>query len=287
MLIRAISFLSISILYSWGLFGLLLSQGMFENGFQRGDQLYLFLFMFGPAVGAIITALLFDRTRLKEMLGLKFRPSLWWLWAMLIPAAAIAAATWIAPYFPGVEIQSTKEAFRPIIESQVSADLVDQTLEQLPPFAVLFLLAMVTGGIVNGVLTLSEELGWRGYFWSVVRPLGFWKASFVTGLLWGLWHAPIIANGYNFPGQPVLGPVMMTLFTLALSPLMGWLRDRSGSVFTGSIFHGVLNAIAPISVMILVTDNVFFNGIIGWPGVAVLVLMTLPLLFISQQNKVA
>jgi hypothetical protein len=40
-------------------------------------------------------------------------------------------------------------------------------------------------------------------------PLGKWKAYLIVGVIWGLWHAPLIAIGFNYPGMPVLGILMM------------------------------------------------------------------------------
>ena len=270
MFLRGIVFFLISISFSWGLFGILWGTGQFRNGLESSHLIYLFLFMFGPAIGAIITAFIFDRGNIKSLLGLKLKPSFWWLLALITPALIIGLATWLTQFFPETTLQEPSDAMRRLVEGKVSGELLEEKLETMPPFLVIALLTIISSGIINGILTLSEELGWRGYLWSIIRPIGFWKASLITGVLWGAWHAPIIIMGYNYPGEPVMGPLMMILFTTGLSPIMGWLRDQSSSVLTGSIFHGVINGLAPLSVSLIVTDNVFYNGIMGWPGIVVL-----------------
>ncbi|WP_306252883.1 CPBP family intramembrane glutamic endopeptidase [Parvularcula sp. IMCC14364] len=280
---RSVVFLLISCTYSWGLFYALRMGGLIGETFKAGDVIYLFAYMFGPAIGALVTAMMFDRGALKKMLGLRFMPSLWWLVAILVPALAILAATWLSPFFNGVETQSYADGIRPVLESQLGEEQAATALDSMPPFLVVLLLSALTGALINGIATLSEELGWRGYLWSVFRPGGFWSAALFTGLAWGLWHAPIIVHGHNYPGEPVLGPIMMVGFCLMLSPWMGYLRDRSGSVFAGSIFHGVLNAVAPMTLFVLVTDDVFLRGIVGIPGLIVMVLMTVPLFFLPKK----
>ena len=62
------------------------------------------------------------------------------------------------------------------------------------------------GGLAHTLFAMGEEAGWRGYLWSVLRPLGFWRTAAIVGVAWGLWHAPIIAAGHNYgtgyPGWP-------------------------------------------------------------------------------------
>ena len=36
----------------------------------------------------------------------------------------------------------------------------------------------------------AKELGWRGYLLPKLMPLGEKKALLISGLIWGLWHAP-------------------------------------------------------------------------------------------------
>ena len=35
--------------------------------------------------------------------------------------------------------------------------------------------------------------------------MGFLKTSVLTGFIWGVWHAPIILQGHNYPQHPVAG----------------------------------------------------------------------------------
>ena len=94
-------------------------------------------------------------------------------------------------------------------------------LPHLPPPAVLaaaiFAQSLALGVLVTSVFTFGEEFGWTGYLLVLLLPLGRWRAALIYGTIWGLWHAPIIAGGYNYPGYPVTGAVMMCALTIALA----------------------------------------------------------------------
>ena len=65
------------------------------------------------------------------------------------------------------------------------------------------------------------------------------------GLFWGIWHAPVIYAGYNFPGYPLLGSlVFMPLFTLGTSGVFAWLTLRSGSFWPAVLAHASFNSTA-------------------------------------------
>lgn len=72
----------------------------------------------------------------------------------------------------------------------------------IPPVAI-FLLSMVqsviAGFTVNLPFTFGEELGWRGLLLSETQKSGFLKSNLFIGVVWGLWHAPVIAQGHNYP----------------------------------------------------------------------------------------
>ena len=64
---------------------------------------------------------------------------------------------------------------------------------------------LMAGPTINAIVALGEELGWRGLLMHELKSLGFWRSSFAIGFFWGLWHLPMIVNGYNYPGYPILG----------------------------------------------------------------------------------
>lgn len=128
-----------------------------------------------------------------------------------------------------------------------------EALEVMPPHALLaaqVMQAVLIGAVVNFVFALGEELGWRGWLQPQLMPLGPVPAMLLTGAIWGLWHAPAIWGGHNFPGEPLLGPLVMTVACMGWGVWLGWLRLRSGSVLVPALAHGVLNGTAGVVVLV-------------------------------------
>jgi CAAX protease family protein len=128
-------------------------------------------------------------------------------------------------------------------------------------------LAFTLAILINMIFTFGEEFGWRGYLLPRLSPLGGIQAAIITGVVWGLWHAPIIIlNGYNYPGHPWSGVVMMVVFTIALSMIFAWLRFRSGSVWPSTLAHAAFNAQAGFAIVFLSQADSLLRAPIGLIG---------------------
>ncbi|MBO1770424.1 CPBP family intramembrane glutamic endopeptidase [Agrococcus sp. TF02-05] len=142
-----------------------------------------------------------------------------------------------------------------------------------PPLAALLLVsvlgAILAGWTVNGLVGLGEEYGWRGLLWDALRHLGAVRANLVIGTVWGLWHAPVILQGYNY-GDPLLGVPAMVLFCIAMSFVLSAIREATASVLPVAAAHGIFNALAPM-LLIAAPDAVpALGGPLGLLGAAVL-----------------
>ena len=94
------------------------------------------------------------------------------------------------------------------------------------------------------VIAFGEEYGWRGYLQSELFKLGRVRGVILLGVIWGAWHWPLILMGYNYPGHPLLGVVLMTLYTTGLAVVLGYAVLRSGSVLLSAYLHGLNNQVA-------------------------------------------
>jgi len=149
--------------------------------------------------------------------------------------------------------------------------------------------ALVIGPILNAIPVFGEEWGWRGYLLPQLLSLGQWPALIISGVIWGLWHAPIILLGYNYPTNPALGVVMMTAFCVLVGIILGWTRLATGSVWPAVIGHGSINAFGGAIALFVregaTVDTIWATalGITGWPlWVAVIAILVL-----SRQLPVA
>ncbi len=148
-------------------------------------------------------------------------------------------------------------------------------LDRLPIGALvgLQLLLIPLAPIINGLFTFGEEWGWRGYLLPALLPLGQWRALIATGAIWGLWHAPILLLGYNYPLHPTLGVGLFIVFCVLLGVLFGWTRLATGSIWPAVIGHAAFNGSAGMAVLLTQAGTKFDTAqatIFGWSGWLVL-----------------
>ncbi|MCH9610303.1 MAG: hypothetical protein S4CHLAM81_03550 [Chlamydiales bacterium] len=137
-------------------------------------------------------------------------------------------------------------------------------------------MALLAGLTVNLFAALGEELMWRGYLWEKLKHHGVLKASLLIGLLWGVWHAPLIVLfGINYPDMPILGVVMMVLSCMALSPILCAYRAKGKPIIYPAIFHGTINGIAGVTVLLFTAPNLFWIGVPGVVGIVTLSILSL------------
>ena len=137
---------------------------------------------------------------------------------------------------------------------------------------------------VNSLFTFGEEFGWRAYLQPKLMPLGGRKAILLIGLIWGVWHWPIIAMGHNYgleyPGAPWLGMLMMVWVTIGLGTFLGWLALRAQSVWPAVIGHAAINGISGLAAVCVQGSPSPLLGPspIGLVGSAAWVLLTMVIL---------
>ena len=143
----------------------------------------------------------------------------------------------------------------------------------------MLLQGLIAGPTINAVAGFGEELGWRGLLLKEMAPLGFWKSSVIIGFIWGLWHAPLILMGHNYPGYEVIGVGMMIIWCILLSPLFTYITVRADSVIAAAVLHGSLNATLGLAILPVKGVNVLIVGATGLAGFVVLIFVNLILLF--------
>jgi membrane protease YdiL (CAAX protease family) len=87
-------------------------------------------------------------------------------------------------------------------EGKVPAEQIEQMKAWMTAFPIhIFWISLIQGlfaGItINAVAGFGEELGWRGFLLREFDYMGFWKSSAIIGVIWGIWHAPLILQGHN------------------------------------------------------------------------------------------
>jgi membrane protease YdiL (CAAX protease family) len=270
---KAPLFVTLTFLSSWLIASLFYAAGGRLN--SPAALAVLLLYMFMPMTMAIIVQKVIYKEPLKQPLGISFRPNRWFLVAWLLPAVVAFATIGVSLLLPGVEYSPEMTGFFERLGSALTPGQLEEMRRQMAAFPIhVIWLALVQGLIagitINAVAGFGEELGWRGLLQKELGHLGFWKSSALIGLIWGVWHAPIIIQGYNYPQHPMAGVVMMTLWTVLLSPIFSYVRLKAKSVIAAAIIHGSLNATAGLSLMVIAGGSDLTVGITGLAGFIVL-----------------
>jgi membrane protease YdiL (CAAX protease family) len=103
---------------------------------------------------------------------------------------------------------------------------------------------MGTYGMIRSVSSaLGEEIGWRGFLVpELSKTTSFTATSLISGIVWSLWHYPILIYGDYNAGTPTwYGLTCFTVMVISISFVFAWMRLKSGSLWTGAILHGSHN----------------------------------------------
>ena len=259
---RILIFITLAYGLSWAvglvvyLRGGLVSSREIAPGITEAFLLISFGYMLGPAFANVLTRLLTG----EGWRDMGLRPNLrrqarWWLLAWLGTAALLLAG--LAVYFlafPG--------NFDPnfSLVAELLAE-VEASTGRPAPFspavflALQFVQALLLAPVLNLVNIFGEEFGWRAYLQPRLMPLGFRKAMLWMGLIWGIWHWPLLAMGHayglTYPGAPWLGMLVFTWFIFVTGTFFGWLAIRGGSLWPAVIAHATLNGLAPAALFLV------------------------------------
>lgn len=189
----------------------------------------------------------------------------YYLFAWLLPLAVTAVIIALASLFNLSQPDFTLQRFLNTLNlTGVKPETSDNILLILIPTL------LIQAIIIATPIVWGEEFGWRSYLQIRLlaeRPL---MAAISTGLIWGIWHYPLIFVGYEQYENKLLGLVIFTGFTILLSIILGWLRLKTQSVWAASVGHGATNAIGGSLTLML-----FFGGKnwlwVGYNGILALI----------------
>ena len=151
------------------------------------------------------------------------------------------------------------------------------------------LLAVTLAPIINAIPALGEEAGWRGYMMPRLKEqFGLLNGRLLGGVVWGIWHWPLMLlvgyeYGTNYLGAPLLGLVVWCVVCFALNTLLDILYEKTECIWVPAIAHGAFNAVAALFVVLTNPADTYYNvlgpapiGLIGMlPMLAAAVWLTL------------
>lgn len=111
-------------------------------------------------------------------------------------------------------------------------------------FALRYAACLLPGIPLSLITAFGEELGWRGFFVLRLIEAGVPRPLLLSGLVWGLWHVPLILTGQYATGpSPMLSSLVFVVSIVPAAYLFGWARLVTGSVWPAAIAHAAWNSI--------------------------------------------
>ncbi len=211
------------------------------------------------------------RAYLRETELLRFKIKLSWLVAWILPIVIVLLTIFVNSLMPNCEFNTDMSALIP-------ADQVPEEQKEMlntmmtPAFMIVttILSGLFAGATINALFAFGEEYGWRNYLVAALKEKKFVFAAIFIGVVWGIWHFPLILLGHNYPQHNVIGVYMMVIFCVLLSFIETYFVIKAKSVYPAAIFHGTINAVAGLNVILIKGGNDLLNGAPGLSGFIVM-----------------
>lgn len=254
---------------------------------RTGFMILGIIYMFIPTIAVLIVKKLIHREKIASELMISFKINKWFFVAWLIIPVLAFLTFGISLLFPDVIYSPDMSGMFSRFESMMTPEQAEQmraSVESLPlhPVWITLMQGLIAGITVNAIAGFGEELGWRGFLLKQFKDMNFMKASILIGFIWGIWHAPMILMGHNYPDHPVAGVFMMTILCILLSVIFLYITIKSKSVIAAAILHGTMNATNGISIMLIDGGN---DLTVGMPGVAgfIALILAIAVLFVYDR----
>ncbi|MFO7742820.1 MAG: CPBP family intramembrane glutamic endopeptidase [Anaerolineae bacterium] len=133
----------------------------------------------------------------------------------------------------------------------------------------------VTGVPLTGLaVVFGEEYGWRGFLQDELTPLGKRRGALLVGLVWGLWHIPVVLSGAHTYPATALGVGLGLVFFVLWGLVQSYAVLKTGGIWVAAFLHGLVNSVYAYGLEYVVRpdDKVFSFGL-GVYGLACLALI--------------
>lgn len=263
-----LAFLIITFAITYAIEGALIASGFRFTGLPGPlGQGVVFAVMWVPAIATLITVKLVthEKPALTNFHIGSLKPYL--ASALVLPACfaiaygitwalGLAQPDWNLDHFRGIFLASGVDV--PPISEPAQALLG------------VFVASVVVGPFFNGLIALGEEIGWRGYLLPRLMPVGKPRAYVLVGVIWGLWHLPLVVIGFTYPNEPILGSFAFLALTTTLSVYVNELTLQNNSCLLAAWVHGIFNAQKlGLWSLLFPTYNALVGGYAGVIGILV------------------
>ncbi len=271
---KAIKFSIAVCLFSWAMAAVaIFGFGMDPVETPAFYTMFAMAYMFFPLITALVLQKI-DKEKFNHTGLVNFKIKWSWLVAWLLPVVMVLLCILVNGLMPGVSLQYNADQM--INQYHIPEDQQEMVREQLMQFPAWVMLlitiasGLMTGVSINALCAFGEEYGWRNYLVHALREKKFWPAALFIGVVWGIWHFPLILMGHNYPNEPEWGVLLMVVFCVLAGVLELYFVLKTKSMIVAAIMHGTINAVAGTTIYFTLGGNVFLNGMTGLSGFIVM-----------------
>lgn len=266
---RIVIYVALAYGLAWALWFAVVYPMVNGGGLGTSVQFAIAAGMFAPAIAAALTRLITKEGFKDAWIKPRAFKKTWryyvlaWFGPLVLVLAGAVLYFLINPadFDPsmGYVIQTTHEQAEAM---GVELAIDDETirLTQIASLATL-----VIAPAINAVTCFGEEWGWRGYLLPhLLERFSIIPTLLISGIIWGLWHAPITLIGHNYglgyAGYPFTGIAAMCLFCIVVGVFMSYVTLRTGSCLPAVFAHGMVNGSAAMGLIFSATGGNPFVG---------------------------
>ncbi len=272
-------------LFSWAMFAVVHWGFGIGADTPTGFMVFSTVYMFFPLITALVLQAI-DKEKFNHTGLVNFKVRWSWVVAWLLPVVMVFLCILINGMMPGVSLEYNSDQL--INQYHVPEDQQEMVREQMSSLpAWLMALSTIFSGLlagitVNAIAAFGEEYGWRNYLVGAMREVKFWKAALFIGIVWGIWHFPLILMGHNYPNEPQWGVLLMVVFCVLAGVIELYFVLKSKSMIVAAIMHGTINAVSGMTIYFTLGGNDFLNGMTGLSG---FIVMAVTIFFIWIYDK--
>lgn len=298
---RIIIYLAVTFLITYGIEILLIMPMVRSTDINKAylAQILIAGVMFIPAFGVLITRLLTGEkfTRGNLMLSPNLRGNLKYYglaWFGIVLLTLFGTVLYFL-IFPN-QFDADMGYVRVLFESQgTGMEITDEQIRMT--MIVQILMGIFLSPFLNIFNCFGEEWGWRGYLLpKMLKHFKVVPTLLITGVIWGLWHAPLTVMGHNYGlgyrGYPVTGILAMCAFCIVTGIILSYVTIKTNSCISAIMGHGVLNGFSAVGMYFTSLENpynVFLGpaptGLIGGSGFIIMAAVLLYLLYKEEKKN--
>ncbi|MCB2292703.1 CPBP family intramembrane metalloprotease [Clostridium algoriphilum] len=154
--------------------------------------------------------------------------------------------------------------------------------------SVVTVITLIIAIFTSIIAAAGEEIGWRGFLLPQMAKIWNVKvAVIVSGLIWAVWHMPIMIAGLYLPGTPLWYKLpMFVIEIIAITVIMAVLRLKSKSVWPAILLHASHNYFdqAIFGTLTNSINKVYYVGETGIITVIAMILVAIGTVMLFRKN---